>query len=186
MADPVQSRMTWSEYQQLPEDGYRYEVLDGQLMMSPAPGRRHQQVSMNLSFLIETWRRQTAPAGVLLAAPFDVVLADDTILQPDLVYIAPPNLSLLVGERLCGAPDLAVEIFNARSAARDRVAKLQAYARFGVPEYWLVDLEGRIVTMLGLDAGQYTAIASGTGRTPLASRVLAGLRVAPADVFEGI
>ena len=88
MAQPIHTRMTWSDYQQLPEDGNRYEVLEGTLMMSPAPGFRHQCVSMNLSYLVERWRRDSGAGGRVLTAPFDVVLSDDVILQPDLVYIS--------------------------------------------------------------------------------------------------
>jgi Uma2 family endonuclease len=186
MGEPIRAHMTWHEYQQLPEDRNRYEVLEGLLMMSPAPGRRHQHVVRKLIFLLELWRMENSPSSELLPAPFDVVLSDDIILQPDLVYVSEDNLSLIVDERLCGAPDLAVEIFNAKGAARDRVAKLQIYAKFGVREYWLVDLDARTITMLSLVENQYEQLASGTGSTKLASRVLPGFELMPRVVFEGI
>ena len=186
MEEPIRVRMLFADYLTLPDDGIRYEVLDGELMMSPAPGFRHQRVSGNLAFALETWRRATAPAGQVLTAPFDVVLAEDTIVQPDLIYVRPERTHLIVSERLHGSPDLAVEIFHAKGAARDRVAKLQAYARFRVPEYWLVDLDGRSVSILTLTDAGYVTLASGTGDAPLESKQLAGLRVIPSLVFDGI
>lgn len=184
MEEPISPRMTLTEYDQLPEDRYRYEVLEGELMMSPAPGYGHQNAVMQLGVLISLWRRSSGDRGRVLSAPFDVVLAQDTIVQPDVLYIAANHLERLRDGRLHGAPDLAVEIFGVRGAARDRVAKLQIYARFGIPEYWLVDLDEQSVTMLELAGGSYRPLARGTGTEPLASRVLAGFTLLPADVFR--
>jgi Uma2 family endonuclease len=184
--EPIRAKMHFSDYLELPDDGKRYEVLEGTLMMSPAPGFRHQRVSSNLHFSLETWCRARAPEGQVLAAPFDVVLADDTIVQPDLIYVRPERAGLIVAERLHGAPDLVVEIFHAAGASRDRVAKLQVYSRFQIPEYWLVDIDARTLTMLALFNRDYTPFASGTGDAPLRSRVLDGLDIRPSEVFARI
>jgi Uma2 family endonuclease len=186
MGEPIRTRVTWAEYQLLPEDGKRYEVLEGELMMSPAPGFRHQRTSGNLYFALDSWRRAHAPGGQVLAAPFDVILSEDTILQPDLIYVRPERIGLIVDEKLRGAPDLAIEIFHSQGAGRDRISKLQVYARFKVPEYWLVDLDARAVTMLVLTPEGYEILASGFGDTMLTSRVLPGLALTPREVFEGI
>lgn len=186
VGQPIQARLTWADYEQLPEDGNRYEVLEGELVMTPAPDYVHQCVSMNLSVLLDTWRRSSGLAGRMLAAPFDVVLADDTIVQPDLIYLSSTTRELLHRGRLCGVPDVAIEIHHTERAARDRVAKLQIYARFAIPEYWLVNIDSRTVTILLHREGGYETLATGTGQTPLASRVLEGLVVTPAEVFEGI
>lgn len=183
MEDPIHVRVTFADYLGLPEDGQRYEVLEGELMMSPAPGFRHQRVSGNLYFALESWRRSQAPRAQLLAAPFDVVLADTTIVQPDLVYVSAERTGLIVDERLHGAPDLAIEIFHTAGASRDRVLKLQIYARFQVREYWLVDLDARAITMLGLTAEGYAPFASGSGDLALASQALPGLSIVPRDIF---
>ena len=178
-------RVTWAEYRQLPDDGNRYEVLEGELVVIPAPEYRHQSAFLNIIFLLEVWRRRQRDPGKILGAPFDVLLADDTIVQPDILYMSEQTRRLIVEGRLHGAPDLAIEIFNARGAARDRVSKLQIYARFLVKEYWLVDLEARSIMMLALrEDGTYEQFASGTGDSSLASRILAGFSLKPSDAFE--
>jgi Uma2 family endonuclease len=184
MGEPIHAKMTWADYEQLPDDGMRYEVLDGELWMTPAPGYRHQFTVGRLLHLIEAWREAHDPDGRVLTAPFDVILADDTIVQPDLVYLSSATRRRLVGGRLHGPPDLVAEVFHAKSASRDRVGKLQVYARFQIPEYWLVDLDAASITMLALAGSVYEAFEGGTGDIPLASRRLNGLVIRPLAVFE--
>ena len=180
------TRVLFAEYLALPDDGMRYEVLEGELIKSPAPGRRHQRVSGNIHSALDRWRESNAPEGEVLAAPFDVVLAEDTIVQPDLIYVRPERRALYVDERLHGAPDLAVEIFHSRGASRDRVAKLQLYARYQIPEYWLVDLDARTLTIMTHTGTGYAVFAGGSGDTPLESKHLEGLRIVPSRIFTGI
>ncbi len=178
-------RLTWADYQQLPDDGNRYEILEGELVVTPAPEYRHQLASANLVVPVINWLNQRGDRGKLLHAPFDVVLAEDTIVQPDLVYMSEQTLRLIDKGRLHGVPDLVVEIFNERGAARDRLIKLQVYSRFRVREYWLVDLEARCITVLVLtDDGLYEQFASGSGSALLASRVLEGFTLETAAVFK--
>lgn len=188
MGQPWIAHVTLAEYDGLPEDGNRYEILEGVLVMSPAPDPGHQTASWNISALFVHWLevRPKDRRGRFFAAPVDVVLAYDTVVQPDLVYVLPQRVPLLVHSRIHGPPDLAVEIFRKRSADRDRVAKLSLYARFKVPEFWLVDLDERTLTLLVLEGDAYVTLASGSGDGALASRVLEGFTLRPDDVFEGV
>lgn len=182
----IRPRVTWADYQQLPDDGRRYEVLEGELVVTPAPGYPHQKASMNISYRMEGWRLSRGDAGRVLCAPYDVILAEDTIVQPDIVYLSGTTLDHIHDDRLFGAPDVAVEIHNQRSASRDRISKLQIYATYRVKEYWLVDLEGRSITVLRLAGDGYETIASGTGETPLASEVMEGFFITPREAFAEI
>lgn len=181
----LRPRVTWYEYQQLPDDGMRYEVLEGELVVTPAPEYQHQLVSKNIEYAMETWRRARGGGGQVLHAPFDVILALDTIVQPDIVYMSAVTLKQVARGRLQGPPDVVVEIFNERGAARDRVTKLQVYAKFQVKEYWLVDLESRSLTVLGLVEGGYQTLASGAGDATVASSVMEGFAVSPREAFDG-
>lgn len=186
MGQPSRIRITWREYCQLPDDRIRYEVLDGDLVMTPAPDFAHQRVATNLCSAIDRWRRTHDPRGTVLTAPFDVILAFTTIVQPDLLYISEASMGHIVKGRLRGPPDLAIEIFGRRRALRDRVTKRRIYATFGIPEYWLVDLHARSVSILALQGGEYEDLATGRGRTLLASARLRGLAIRPQDVFAGV
>jgi Uma2 family endonuclease len=130
--------MTYEEYAELPDDGNRYELVDGQLeLMSPSPARTHQIISRRLLLLLS---QDCESDYEIVAAPVDVVLSDVEVRQPDLVMIHLSRLSIYK-ERgsIVEPPDLVIEILSPNSLKRDKIAKHQAYARFGVPEYWILN-----------------------------------------------
>jgi len=126
---------TAADYWALPE-GEPIELIQGRLIVSPAPNFLHQTISLLLSEILLQAARQGG--GRASAAPIDVILADHTILQPDLVYISKSRRGI-VKPRVEGAPDLVIEILSESNSRRDRVDKLNLYAEFGVAEYWIVD-----------------------------------------------
>lgn len=184
MEEPFRVRMTFRDYLQMPEDRTRYEVLEGELQRTPAPDDVHQSAVLQLAYLLESWKRSTGSGGRIFVAPFDVVLSEYTVVQPDLLYLSRERLPLIVKGRLHGAPDLAVEVLSPGTAQRDRVGKYQSYARFGVSEYWIVDPEPRSVTMFILFEGAYVLGSSGTGKMGLTSPLFPGLCLRPAEIFE--
>ena len=135
------TRITWRDAQLMPEDGKRYEAIDGELYVTPAPTLRHQWISMNLSagllkLLVEPGH------GWLFGAPVGVVFADsEEGVQPDIVFVSEARSDLLSRERIRGAPDLVVEILSPGTAERDRTIKKKLYQRQGVAQYWIVDPE---------------------------------------------
>ncbi|MBX3466099.1 MAG: Uma2 family endonuclease [Planctomycetes bacterium] len=182
MARP-QVRYTYEDYRQLPDDGRRYEVLDGELVVSPSPSRRHQQLSARLVY--ELYRHVEAEhrLGEVYHAPSDVILAEDTIVQPDLLFVATERLDAFSDRGLEGAPDLVVEILSPSTRARDRGKKREVYARFGVRELWLVDPDRDAVDVFERAGGDLApAGIFGRGDT-LASRVVPGLRIDLAALF---
>ena len=124
-----------ADYWKLPE-GEPVELLQGRLVVSPVPTFLHQTISLLLSEILLNIARKTG--GCACASPMDVVLADHTILQPDLVYIARSRRGI-VQDRIEGPPDLVIEILSNKNVRRDRVDKMNLYAQFGVAEYWIVD-----------------------------------------------
>jgi Uma2 family endonuclease len=128
-----------ADYWKLPE-GEPVELIQGRLIMSPAPTFLHQTVSLLLSEYVLRAARQAGGRGA--ASPIDVVLSDNSVVQPDLIYVAKPRRDIIKG-RVNGAPDLVVEIVSKNDARRDRVDKMNLYAEHGVAEYWIVDPNAR-------------------------------------------
>jgi Uma2 family endonuclease len=147
------------DYWQLPE-GAPVELIRGELVMSPSPRSAHQVVVVLLTELFSSIARKGG--GAAFCAPMDVVFSDDTILQPDVLYIAKERRSI-VGERVNGPPDLVIEILSKGAERRDRVAKLDAYARYGVPEFWIVDYQAMTIDFLILDADGYRLLQTSKG-----------------------
>jgi Uma2 family endonuclease len=149
-----------ADYWKLPE-GEPVELIRGELVMSPAPKSSHQIVVVLLTELFSGISRKSG--GFALCAPSDVILSDDTILQPDVLYVAKERRGI-VGDRINGAPDLVIEVLSAGAERRDRVAKLDAYARYEVPEFWIVDYRARIIDFLLLEGGRYSMMKAADNR----------------------
>lgn len=129
--------LTYEDYANLPDDGLRYELADGVLeLMSPGPSTDHQLVSF------EIIKKLIPPCQndyVIIHAPLDVILSSIEVRQPDIIMVHRSRMEIIKKHGIVGAPDLIVEILSPSSIRRDKVKKLKAYARYQVPEYWIVD-----------------------------------------------
>lgn len=129
--------LTYEDYAQTPDDGQRYELVDGQLEWMTAPGRTHQIVSRRLVNLLS---RDCESQYEIVCAPVDVVLSATEVRQPDLVMIDLRRLTIYKERgNIVEPPDLVVEILSPSTRKQDKIVKHQAYAKFGVPEYWIVN-----------------------------------------------
>jgi Uma2 family endonuclease len=171
LVGPPQGRWTYADYAALPDDGNRYEIIAGVLYTTPAPGAGHQSVSARLVTFLVT-HVEFAGLGRVFAAPVDVELAPDTVVQPDIVVILSANLDRITPSRIIGAPDLVVEILSPGTAGYDRREKQDAYARAGVGEYWIVDPGAQTVELLTLDQGGYRSHGVFRGQARLPSSVV--------------
>ncbi len=148
-------RITYEDYLQLPEES-RYEVLEGDLRMVPAPGEVHQRVLSELNQVVRQFIRERQ-LGRVYFAPMDVVLDVDSVVQPDLLVVMNDRLSIVKPEGVRGAPDLVVEVVSPGTAKRDRGIKRRMYSRYGVQEYWIVDpQEGTVEVSVHADGGLQT------------------------------
>jgi Uma2 family endonuclease len=172
---PKQGDWTYKEYAALPDDGRRYEIMDGVLLTIPSPGPGHQSVDMALSFYL-CQHVNMAGLGEAFSAPFDVELAPKRVFQPDLLVLLNRSLGKVTTTRVVGAPDLVIEIASPGTVAYDRLSKYQAYAQAGVEEYWMVDTETRSVEVLTLQAGVYQSQGIFQGKDTLFSQVVPGMR----------
>jgi Uma2 family endonuclease len=136
---------TYDDYAALPDDR-RYELIWGEIMMSPSPNIGHQAISRTLVKLILT-RVERTRAGFVYDAPCDVVLDAHTTVQPDVIFVSNERKRIITDENIQGAPDLLVEIISPGTEDRDRLVKTRLYRESGVREFWLVDREARRITM---------------------------------------
>ena len=182
MPGPPQGCWTVADYEALPDDGNRYEMIDGVLYMAAAPNIRHQETSMRFSIHLGSYV-QLGGLGRVFAAPCDVVLPPGVPVQPDLIVVLNANLGIIGEQKIVGTPELVVEIASPGTAGFDRRTKQDAYARAGVPEYWIADPYARTVEVLALDGGVYRSLGVYTGAATIPSRVLPGLPVRVEQLF---
>lgn len=158
--------LTYKDYAALPADGKRYELHEGELSMTPAPGSRHQQISANLFMLLRQHVRNSR-LGEVLYAPLDCILSDITIVQPDIVYLETARLSAISERGIEGPPTLVVEILSPSTTQIDRSTKRQIYARYGVPFYWIVETDPVGIEVHALSGNAYQLILRASGSSPV-------------------
>lgn len=159
--------LTYADYAALPDDMRRYELHEGELFTTPAPGTAHQRVLMALATLLYTHVRSLG-LGEVLAAPTDCILSDHTVVQPDILYVARERLTIISRRGIEGAPTLAVEVLSPTTAAIDLGLKRTIYSRHGVPWHWIVDPEARTIDAYRLVSGRYASAGRLIGGRPLA------------------
>ena len=186
MATPTVSHprpLTYEDYCLLPEDGKRYELIEGEIFVSPAPFLRHQLVSGRIAAALIDALDKPELARVF-AAPTDLILARTTVVQPDLIIVGQARQSILTARAVEGPPDVVVEILSPSSLDRDQYIKRKLYEKFSIPEYWVVDPEQALVTVYRLDEGSYGIRANYDRSSVLESPDFPSLRVPLADVFR--
>jgi Uma2 family endonuclease len=149
---------TYEDYLALPDDGIRYEIVHGELWMTPAPSSYHQTLSKRLQYLL--YRLELEGQGAVYDAPIDLFLPGATPVEPDLLFLGPDQLHLCVKRGIEGVPLLVVEILSPSTAGRDRGPKRALYAAAGVPHYWLGDLYARVVELFEFRDGSYRLAAT--------------------------
>ncbi|MEI2778585.1 MAG: Uma2 family endonuclease [Tetrasphaera sp.] len=158
---PRSRPLTRTDLEAVPDDGHRYELIDGVLLVTPVPLLRHQRASFRLGLVLS----QALTAGLeILAAPFDVVLADDTVLQPDLLVVRQADLT---ERNLPGAPLLAVEILSPSTRRIDLLLKRSRYESAGTPSYWVIDPAEPSIITWELRDGVYAEAGRASGEQSL-------------------
>jgi len=150
--------LTYRDYEALPADGRRYELHEGELSVTAAPGVPHQRLVGALFRLLSEYVIARG-LGEVFVSPVDCIFSDTTVLQPDVLYLAADRSALASTRGIEGPPTLAVEILSPGTLSIDRGVKLQLYARYGVPHYWIIDPEGRGIEAYVFDQGTYRLAA---------------------------
>ena len=175
-------RYTYKDYL-LIDDDKRYEVIRGGLIMVPAPFTIHQRVLRNIEDVLWNFVREKN-LGEVLVAPTDVVLSEDTVIQPDILFISKERLGIIKEAAIMGSPDLIVEIISPSSASYDTVEKRDIYEEYVVKEYWLVFPQEKAIEILALEDGVYRELCKGRKTGIVMSKIIVGLEVDLKEVFE--
>jgi Uma2 family endonuclease len=157
-ANRTRHRWTYAEFARLPTSGTtRYEVIDGELAVTPAPTGAHQRVVSHLIRILGGFVHDHG-LGIALPSPVDVLFGEGDYFEPDVVFVRAEHEHLIGDRGIECTPDLVVEILSPSTAHRDRGIKLERYRHFGVPEYWIVDMDARAIEVWRLAASAQTAV----------------------------
>ena len=152
-------KFTYEDYRNTPADK-RYELLEGELVMAPAPRIPHQRVAIELGTRLHTFVKDRG-LGQVLSAPSDVLLSNTDVVQPDLLFVSRERSDLLLGgDNVRGAPDLVIEILSPSTSGLDRTLKRRLYAKYGVREYWLVDPNAKTVAVLLMGEDDFAVVGT--------------------------
>lgn len=173
---------TWDEIKDWPESAARTELVEGELVVSPTPGRSHNYAASRLALILGAWVFDHQ-LGEFFAQPFSVVLAPDLTFEPDLCFVSKEREELIGEQAITGPPDLVVEIVSESNRTHDTVVKFEKYALYGVREYWLVDLRERTVSTWREADGAYQLIGRATGQEHVTTDVLSGVEVLAEKLF---
>jgi Uma2 family endonuclease len=157
MATGLKAKLDYDDYCAIPSDGKRYELINGQVHVTPAPSPLHQRASKRLQRLLEAYFE--APGrGEVFNAPIDVILPPHDVVQPDLVVVTDPSQVSRRG--IEGAPLLVIEVLSPTTTVYDRTTKSQRYAALGIPHYWIVDPEAQTIECYHREGSTYRPITS--------------------------
>jgi Uma2 family endonuclease len=184
MSVPAALKLTYEDYVLLPED-HQYEVIDGELFMTPAPTLFHQAVKRRLVRLLEDFL-DSRRLGAIFDAPTDVVLSKHDVVQPDILVVLEAHRSILAEKFVAGAPDLVVEVLSPSTEERDRTAKAKRYAAFGVREMWLVDPDAKSIEVLVNSGNGFRRDSLYGESDAVRSAILPGLEFPAGPVFRPI
>ena len=179
----ITTKFSYEDLQHFPNDGNRYEIVDGELFVTPSPIPLHQRIIGNL--FARLWEHvKQHRLGEVYLAPLDVVFTDITALEPDVLFVCQARLHIIGEKNLSGPPDLVVEVLSESSSRLDREIKPKQYALHGVPEFWRIDPWVKTVEVFRLHLGNYDLAASlGFGDT-LISPLFPGLNLPVSSLWE--
>ena len=178
----IDERVTFAELQQWPDDGRRYELYDGEVIVAPSPFPRHQRVAFHVGRVLEDYEERVG--GLVFCVPIDVVFSEHNVVQPDVVYFREERRHVVdMMSPTRAAPDLAVEVLSQSTEARDRGRKMQLLARFGVPEYWIADPVRNTLEVYVIKGSTYDLAGTYGDDQEVSSPTLPGLVFSSARLF---
>ncbi|MFN3479307.1 MAG: Uma2 family endonuclease [Thermodesulfovibrionales bacterium] len=175
-----EKRLTTTYYKLLPE-GAPYQLIEGELIMTPAPNPRHQIILGNI---VERIRQFTKASGIVLFSPIDVYLDDENAFQPDLIFIFNARRGIIKEDGIYGPPDLVIEILSPSTAHYDLREKFGVYERSGVKEYWIVDPEINSVEVYFNENGHFSLSQKAERTGSVKSLILKDVEIALYEIFS--
>lgn len=185
MTSQTTTKLTYEDFVKLPDDGNRYEIIDGELIVNPAPVPFHQRVVRKLLVRLDAYF-ESQGGGEVFQSPIDVVLEEGNVVEPDLIVILRGRAHLLGPKNVQGAPDLVIEVLSEGTRRYDERDKRQLYERCGVDEYWIVDPVIELVKIYRRAGGVFVRVAEISTETggAITSPLLPGFSLDIAAVFQ--
>ncbi len=174
-------KYTYEDYQKLPE-GPAYQLINGELIISPSPNVYHQKVSYNLIILLNKFIEKDK-TGTVLYSPIDVYFGEFETYQPDIIFIFKERDSIIKEKRIEGAPDIVIEILSESNAYYDLKHKKNIYEKFGVKEYWIVDPMDRSLEIYVNKENVFTLFDKKQTKGEVKSKILSKLNMEVEDIF---
>ncbi|MEW5786191.1 MAG: Uma2 family endonuclease [Bacillota bacterium] len=181
IASTTEKPCTYEDYRKLPE-GAPYQLVGGELVLTPAPGTYHEIISFNLGLALGKFA-VSHQLGRVLFAPIDVYLNETETYQPDIIFIARERIEIIEPARINGAPDLVVEILSPATAYYDLRKKYKVYERSGVREYWIIDPEEKSAQIFLLKEGKFALDQEAATQGIVTSHVIEGFAVSLETIF---
>ena len=180
---PAQGHWTYDDYQYLPNDGKRYEIINGVLFVANAPNLDHQFAVMEIAGELRN-HAKAQELGRVYVAPCEVHLSERARpVQPDIFFVRQERVPEPRARFFNGAPDLVVEIISPSSIRLDRVTKFTEYEQSGVQEYWLVDPVAHLVEVYTLSNGEYALLGTFQNQDMIQSEIFVGIEIAVNTIF---
>jgi Uma2 family endonuclease len=178
-------RLTYEDYRLIPDDGKRHELIDGEHVMSPSPNTKHQRIAGTLLTALKNFLREH-PLGEIFIVPYDVVLSDFDVVQPDLIFVATAQAAIVTEANIRGIPTLVVEILSEGNRKLDETIKRQRYEHYGIPEYWIIDPALDQIKIYRLTGGRYgqASVLSLEAQEQLTTPLLPALNLPLAALFK--
>lgn len=179
----VRPRVSYANLERAPEDGCRYELYDGEVFVVPSPLPKHQVVAITVAEMLRQYAREHG--GFCVASPIDIVFSDYDVLQPDVIYFSSDRAHLVDLNRVIRhAPDLCVEVLSPSTASTDRGKKMQMFARYAVPEYWILDPVAESIEIYELrDAAYELKVSATDAGEVISSAAVPGLTFTAGSLF---
>lgn len=175
--------ITYDDYRNLPDDRNRYEIIEGELFMTPAPNMDHQNIAGNIYYSIRRFLEKNK-LGKIYTAPADVVLSMTNVVQPDLVFVSKEREHIITKKNIVAAPDLVIEVLSEKTAVIDQNRKKSLYEKYGVKEYWIVDPQEKEIEQYVLKGEKYELKASVKESKSISSEVVKGFTLPVKTIFE--
>jgi len=175
--------ITRHDYQEMPEGPPYFQVIEGELVMTPSPNLFHQDISGNIFTILRGYLVKH-PIWSSHIAPLDVYLSDVNVYQPDVIFVSSARRSLLTDHGIEGAPDLVVEILSPGTARYDKGSKRKIYARTGVKELWLIDPDLKSIQLYEMNRNPETPAATHGANSKFTSPLFPRLTLKAAAIFK--
>jgi Uma2 family endonuclease len=175
--------MTYSELLKMPEDGPRIELYDGEVWVMPSASVAHQEVALNTAIVFREYQHRAG--GRVAIAPLDVIFSEVNVVQPDVLFFVQERVHLLIADkRPRYRPDVVVEILSPTTESNDKGRKLRMFARYEVPEYWMIDIDERAIEIRSLRGDFYAVTVKASGDDEVTSPLLPDFSFALSRLFE--